>query len=247
MKILKSSILSLALAACSFAQLNTFTTTTLSSAVTATQTSFTVASATGISAPSLASGTSGTNLYTWDGELMQVTAISGTLVSVQRGWGGTKAFAHASGILVFIGNADWYFSYFPGSTFGGTCTKSALYAYPAIQVLQHQFHVCSDGNAGYGGPSLSDGQLAMARTAVAANYTALPWDLYIGYTATGSAFTLTLPAASTLPGKVYIIVDESNAAATHNITVTTASGCAAITANGGSCRVRSNGTSWFAF
>jgi hypothetical protein len=74
--------------------------TTLSAAITASQTSFQVASATGITAPNFTTGASVTYLYV-DKELMLVTAVSGTLITVVRGQQGTIAAAHGvtSGVI----------------------------------------------------------------------------------------------------------------------------------------------------
>ena len=70
-------------------------TTTLSEALTDSTADFTVASTTNISVG---------NLLVVRNEAMKVQAIpvSGR-VQVQRGWNGTKAFAHASGQRAFIG------------------------------------------------------------------------------------------------------------------------------------------------
>ena len=71
--------------------------TTNSAAINATQTSFTVASATGIAA--------GGALYV-NRELMSVRSVSGTVVTVVRGQSGTVANAHgASQTLIVIPSA----------------------------------------------------------------------------------------------------------------------------------------------
>lgn len=59
----------------------------------------------------------------------------------------------------------------------------------------------------------------------ATSYTVLVSDVIIGVTSTASARVVTLPDATTLtPGQVYIVKDESGAAATNNITVKSAGG-----------------------
>jgi hypothetical protein len=78
------------------------TSTTLSGAITASQTSFAVASATGITAPNFQTG-AGITLIQIDQEQMLVTAINGTFVSVVRGYNGTAGAAHVSGALVQAG------------------------------------------------------------------------------------------------------------------------------------------------
>ena len=240
------------------AQQNTLTTTTISSAVTSTNTNYIiVASVTGINAPTLGGGgitgtqgNSGSALFI-DNELMTVISInsSSKTVYVQRGTNGTRAATHAANQLVWIGGDPTWFS---GAAVGthpqGTCTAANLYIVPDIHILDGTIWNCgSDGFWGFAGLGLDAYGSPMAKTAVTGNYTAKPWDKYLAYTSTSSAYTLTLPAASSLNGKVYVIVDESGHAASDNITVTTANGCASITANYGSCRIRSNGTAWFAF
>jgi hypothetical protein len=249
-------LLLLSLPALALAQLNTFTTTTLSAAVagpsgsTPPPTIITVASATGISGPSLSASppTQGTLLMV-DREAMRVLSVSGTAITVQRGANGTSAVGHLTGVIVYIGNAQWYAQDPPPFVPTGSCTLSKTYALPKIELLSGEIFTCdATGVWSYAGPYLSDGQAPLAITTVAAaTYTALPWDLWLGvtYTSTG-AVTITLPAASSLPGKVYIIQDQGTAQ-TNNITVTTANGCASITTHFGACRVRSNGTAWYAF
>lgn len=80
------------------------TSTTLSGAITSQQTSFGVASATGITAPNNQTGAGITVLQVGQ-EQMLVTAapISTSLPVVVRGWNGTSAQAHESGATVLIG------------------------------------------------------------------------------------------------------------------------------------------------
>jgi hypothetical protein len=94
------------------------TTTTLSAAAGNTVSSalttgnlgaISVASATGISAPTANTGnvalpaTSGGTTYLYvDRELMQVEGVNGTTITVIRGVGSTSAASHASGALVFV-------------------------------------------------------------------------------------------------------------------------------------------------
>ena len=242
------------------AQQYTFTTTTLAAAVappgtTGLQICFTVASGTGITGPTMGNGpfgggqgSLGSALYI-DNELMQVTSVSGTNVCVQRGQYGTMAASHVSGQLVWIAGDPTWFSQAATTVWPqGSCTVASMNAQPRIHVLDGTIWNCgSDGFWGFAGLGLDAYGSPMAKTAVTGNYTAKPWDKYLAYTSTSSGYTLTLPAASSLNGKVYVIVDESGHAASDNITVTTANGCASITANYGSCRIRSNGTAWFAF
>jgi hypothetical protein len=78
-------------------------TTTLSAAITASQTQFAVASTTNITAPVLTTGSG----YTWllvEAELMWVTAVPASgVVQVTRGMLGTQAVAHSTTATVTIG------------------------------------------------------------------------------------------------------------------------------------------------
>jgi len=78
------------------------TATTLSAAAGKGDVIVNVASATGITAPNFTSGVGITYLQV-DAELMLVTAVNGTVISVQRGYNGTLAGAHVSGAQVQIG------------------------------------------------------------------------------------------------------------------------------------------------
>lgn len=95
---------------------------------------------------------------------------------------------------------------------------------------------------------------AFTTTAKSANYTATTTDNYIGYTSTSSAWTVSLPQASTCPaGQIIVIKDESNAAGTNNITITPFSGDTidnglttyAITANSGVLRLVQRNSAWW--
>jgi len=78
------------------------TATTTTGALTLGQTSFGVASATGITAPNFQTG-SGITILLIDQEYMLVTAVLGTFVSVVRGYYGSAAQTHVSGAQVQIG------------------------------------------------------------------------------------------------------------------------------------------------
>ncbi len=79
------------------------TTTTLTSACTATDTSIHVASATGITAPNFQTGSGITVLVIEQERLVCIAAPNGTFIPVIRGQGGTQQVAHANSALVFIG------------------------------------------------------------------------------------------------------------------------------------------------
>jgi hypothetical protein len=76
--------------------------TTMSAAVGTNDTSFVVASATGITAPNFTTGVGLTYLFV-EQEWMLVTGVSGTVISVQRGVLGSCAVAHLSGTIVLAG------------------------------------------------------------------------------------------------------------------------------------------------
>lgn len=89
-----------------------FSATTLSANVGASDTYFGVASATGITAPVSTTGSGFTYLLVED-ELMFVTAITGTVVSVNRGQFGTAAIAHSSSAPVTIGSPSDFIGFDP--------------------------------------------------------------------------------------------------------------------------------------
>jgi len=149
------------------------TTTTLSAALqgagsvngatpTGNTSILTVASATGISAPtpntSLTSGLTSTSdaqsyLYI-DRELMQVKAVSGTTITVIRGVSGTGASSHASGAIVFIVPAaafgSWSGTGFAAAAQGpsvpqGSCTRSNEPYLPRIDFSSGSISDCLGG------------------------------------------------------------------------------------------------------
>ncbi len=79
------------------------TTTTLTSACAATDTSIHVASATGITAPNFQTGSGITILVIEQERMVCIAAPNGTFIPVIRGQGGTQQVAHANSALVFIG------------------------------------------------------------------------------------------------------------------------------------------------
>lgn len=98
--------------------------------------------------------------------------------------------------------------------------------------------------------------LSLWLTQTATSYTVLTTDTIIGVTSTASARTITLPNAALVPNQVFVVKDQSGAAATNNITVKstagTLDGVAAgtgipINANYGSLSFYSNGTNYFIF
>ncbi len=126
----------------SFAQLNSFTSTTLSTAATIADRVFVVASATNITAGTVSTPQS--YLYIIDpgtnrGELVRVTAVNGTRISVLRNQGGTIASGHVSGAIVLVGQGNWFESYDPN----GSCTLSTVKINPWVNVTNGRMWLCS--------------------------------------------------------------------------------------------------------
>jgi hypothetical protein len=154
MKNFKSLIAALGLllaASAAFGQV-ALTVTTLSGAVNASQTVISVASATGISAPSGLTGNTygsqtGSMLFIEDGtsgtvgttEAMLVTGINGTSISVVRGASATLGAAHISGAIVFVGRPDQFYALDPT----GGCTATNTAVTPYINVKNGNQWLCS--------------------------------------------------------------------------------------------------------
>jgi hypothetical protein len=142
MKKLTLALAAIALAAVSADAQQALTQTTLSAAVTTTSgRTIQVASATGIAAPSPQSGTS-TQLYI-DDEVLDVTAVNGTLVTVRRGADGTKASTHASGANVYVTPAG--LGAFIDYSLGGSCLSGSYPATPMVDYLDAQTYQCVNG------------------------------------------------------------------------------------------------------
>lgn len=144
--LIKITILGVLAIALCFAQQNTIVQTSLSAAITSNQTTFSVASATGINAPSLTNQTAGSILYIVDigqtiGEATQVTSLSGTQVSVRRGFGaGSKAVAHASGAMVLVATIP---SWFASTDPQGSCTTASTFVTPVVNIQNGRQWLCS--------------------------------------------------------------------------------------------------------
>lgn len=123
------------------------TTTTLSAAISSTATSFVIASATGVVAPSFAVPNQPTGnqtvLYV-DREAMFVTGINGTFVSVLRGYRNTVAEGHANAAIVYVGPPS-YFSDNDLDHFG-SCIAANETALPRINIATG--HIFSCGTSG---------------------------------------------------------------------------------------------------
>lgn len=177
------------LASISFAQLNSFTQTSLSTAVTASDRFINVSSATGITAGS--PGVKQTYLYVLDpgsqrGELMRVTSVSGTRIGVLRNSGGTIASGHisgTSGAIVLVGTADLFESFDPA----GTCTVANAKVLPWINITNGRQWLC--GLAGTWVPGWQN-DLQPSPTATVASAASL-------ITPSGPLFTISGTAAIT--------------------------------------------------
>lgn len=109
----------------------TINTTTLSAAVTSTTQTFTIASATNVVANYVA--------YV-DREMVLIRAISGTTLTVTRGYNGTLAQRHASSALIYTGPP----AYFASNDVNGPCTTTDEVALPHINVAAGNVFQCSD-------------------------------------------------------------------------------------------------------
>lgn len=126
-----AAVLALALTAPMAAQ-TTVNTTTLSAAVTKSQTQVTVASATNVAV--------GNILYV-DREAMKVTALSGTLATVRRGMEGTAPAAHVSGAVLYTAAPQYFYV----TEVSGACTSTEETALPHVSVTSGNIYVCASG------------------------------------------------------------------------------------------------------
>ncbi|MGH9452346.1 MAG: hypothetical protein ACRD2O_00070 [Terriglobia bacterium] len=175
--LLVAALLALSPALCR-AQQYTLTQTTLSAAISNSQTSFALASVTGIT---VSNNTNATDIYI-DRELMQVTAVNSTtsIVSVLRGVGGQSA-AHASGDMVLASSPAAFINFDPSgacSTTAPTGPTMAVPAQPAINVYSGAQWLCSSvtGNwvPGFGNYGLSGTPVALTAAVASAAGAILP-------------------------------------------------------------------------
>lgn len=148
-RIIALLLLGLAGSVSSFAQ-TAMTQTTITGAITSNQTTFQVASATGIVGPSYVGNPTQTpgsaTLLVIDNEAMFVRGISGTLVTVQRGASGTVATAHNAASVVWAGNPNLYLSADPsGSCTVANTTNPTIVTTNAYRVQSH-FWNCVNSN-----------------------------------------------------------------------------------------------------
>lgn len=174
----------------------------------------TVASTTGIVAPTTSAVT---YLYA-DGELMQVLSVNTTtkLVGIIRGVGGTRAVTHPANGFVYVTTPDAVITYDPT----GNCTPSANTSLPLLNVRNGNIWHCQTTTSGSAWMGFNTGPMMeiKPRTVVAGTaYTILPTDYIIALstTLTGSGGvgvavkSFTLPSHVGLAGKQIVIKDES--------------------------------------
>lgn len=88
------------------------------------------------------------------------------------------------------------------------------------------------------GPSTLNGAQIVKRTPTAISYIVLITDYYVGVTSTAAPRTISLPNVGVTAGQVFVVKDESGAAAVNNITVDvnggvkTIDGAASVPING---------------
>lgn len=117
--------------------LQTVSNTTLSSAVTATATSVVVASTSAVVSGAQAMAV-GQELYI-DLEAMLIRAISGTTLTVSRGFDTTVQNSHPSGAVVFSGPTNFFQH---GDPPYGSCTTATMIARPWINVKNGNVWLC---------------------------------------------------------------------------------------------------------
>lgn len=154
------AVLALLVAFASFGQAQTtLPSTTTSTAITASQKVFSVASATGFSGPLLAQSQGGVGSSTVanqtvvlvDREIMDIVSVTGTSITVRRGTRGTAAVAHNSGAKATVGPAG----NFADSDQFGACTRSVLAYVPFINTKTGEAFDCVNSLwAGYRGRSV---------------------------------------------------------------------------------------------
>lgn len=205
----KIAIALVLLAALTFGQ-TALTSTTLSANITANQTTFVVASLTGIGTTGNAGAAQGgigspgsqsaSYLYV-DTEQMIVTSTNTTAVTVtvRRGSSGTPARAHNSSAVVWIGPSR-AFQTAPFDP-AGQCVRTVLPYVPYINVTTgHMFDCLGVTTAGqWFQTNTPGGNLGLIGTTVASATTITPTGLIFAVSGTTAVATITVPAGFT-PG-----------------------------------------------
>lgn len=206
-KLISIALLSTCMA---FAQ-TTVTSTTLSSALSYTSTTVRVASATGIAIPSLPSsagdiGSPSSNDVTIiyaDREAMRVVGVSGTIISVQRGFGGTLQSAHISGAKVWVGPGSYFYSTAPE----GACTSTGLTSLPRIITTTGDLYTC--GNGQWTTFGTYENRLTQGATLASAT-TITPTNPIHVVSGTTEVVTITVPPACQSTGCQLILIPSGN-------------------------------------
>ena len=210
-RICSITILGLLAVFAAFAQYNVLTQTTLGANVAQGDKTITVAAAGTITAGSFAAQTVGSQLYVVDfgqtiGEVMNVTAISGTTVTVRRT--PSANVAHASGAMVLYGSPKLFYSYDPT----GACTLATTLVTPWVNVKTGNQWLCSSISGtwvpGFGNKSAVPQDTAVVASVAGATLPSGPlfhvsgtnaitsWTVPVG-AANGASFCITPDAAYT--------------------------------------------------
>lgn len=130
----------LLLCCASFAQAQTtiLSNTTLNGAVTASQNTVRLTSVSASANATVGAVVAGQALYV-DWEYMTITSISGTVATVIRGQGGTRAAAHATAAVVFSGPTGAYHQTDPTQR---SCTIASMGTRPWINQLNGNIWSC---------------------------------------------------------------------------------------------------------
>jgi len=216
MNILKTpflAALALLLAFVSLGQAQTtLTSTTLSTAITKSQKTITVASATNFNPPDLAQSQGGVGSSTAANqtvaligrEVVDIVDVSGTTITVRRGTRGSAAVAHSSGEKVTVGPAGNFADADPQ----GACTRTLLAYVPIINVHTGEKFDCMNGEFGswINRPRLG--------AAVSSAATIAPISPFVHISGTAEITAITPPPAMPKVGCITVIPDGAFTGAT---------------------------------
>ncbi len=195
-------------------------TTTLSAAITASQTTFAVASATGITSQTAQSQV----LLLIDRELMQVLTVSGTTVTVNRGRNGTAAAGHLSGATVYRGFPAAFTSNINRAEPSGSCTRGNLAYVPVIVFPSGNKYDCLGGQFVLTASGVGGAPGAVLGSAVASASTIAATGTMFHVTGTTAVNTITVPAGWQPGGCLVLIPDGLGGTGTSgNISLATTS------------------------
>lgn len=180
------------------------TSTTLSNAITANQTSFVVASATGMEVNGF--------IYVIDkgasnkGELMKIKTISSTTLTVDRISTGTQK-AHPTGSYVVISAPGTQKGVsFPSGNPGGSCTAASTAVTPYINITTGEDWLCSTSSLAWVPGFNNPRPKGMTATVASAAGAITPSGPYFHVTGTAAVTGFTLPVGFT-SGNFCIIPD----------------------------------------